>query len=69
MAKRLYSVPFHTHTTDVFEVEASSPAEAAMHATLARQSGSEPTHSHVTKFSIGTVKATIVDDDGPTPAA
>lgn len=62
MAKRTYSVPFHTHTTEIYEVEASSPAEAAMKATLAREAHEAPTHHHVAKFSIGTVKATVVDD-------
>lgn len=61
MAKRTYVVPFHTHTTDLFKVEATSPAEAAMLATERRMNGDEPDHRHVASFKIGTVKSALAD--------
>ena len=61
MAKRLYSVPFHTATTEVYEVLAASPAEAAYFAGVQRSESIAPSHSHTTSFRIGTVKATLPD--------
>lgn len=61
MAKGIYPVPFITETTEIFNVEASSPSEATMKATLAREAGAEPDHRRVTKFKLGTVKRAIVD--------
>lgn len=65
MATRKYSVPFETRTLDIYEVNASSPADAAMKATEARLANVAPTHSRVTKFAIGSVKPTLDTVDEP----
>jgi len=62
MANRKYSVPFTTETIEIFEVEATSPAEAAKIASTRRLVGHAPTHHRVTKFNIGACKPTIEDD-------
>lgn len=69
-----WSVPFITETTDIWEVEAGNKSQATMIATLARQrfvdghdkeSGDTPpnldapTHSHQTKFQLGTIRETV----------
>jgi hypothetical protein len=63
MAKRQkYTVPFITETIEMFEVEAISAAEATMLGVRLKDSGAEATHSRVSKFKIGTVKPTVVED-------
>jgi hypothetical protein len=62
MGKRKYSVPFITETTDIYEVEAQSPAHAAFDAGEQRRAGTPPTHSHATT-RLGTTKLTLE----PTP--
>lgn len=67
-----WSVPFITETTDIWEVEAPNERSAVMEATTKRasylhdtESGHEvkasdkPTHSHMTKFVLGTVRTTV----------
>ena len=69
MALKTYSVPFHTHTIDIFEVEATSGADATMKATTARLAGEKPTHSHVSSFKVETPRTTRADPEGGTQAS
>ena len=57
-----FTVPFITETTELFEVEARSANEATMLATTMRIAGDSPTHSHVSKFKLGVVRTTIIED-------
>lgn len=59
MATRTYSVPFTTVTIDIYEVDATSGADATMKATTARLAGVEPMHSHIAKFTVETPKPTL----------
>jgi len=59
---RRYSVPYITETTDIFEVDAKSGADAVLKAEELRRAGTTPTHSHTSKFAIGSVKPTLTVD-------
>jgi hypothetical protein len=74
MPGKRWSVPFVTETTDIWEVEAPNERSAVMEATTLRsrylfdkEHGNEvskadaPTHSHMTKFVLGTVRPTVLD--------
>lgn len=63
MAKGIYPVPFITETVDIYNVEASSPSEATMKATIAREKGETPSHTRVNKFKLGTVKRAAADPE------
>lgn len=62
MAKRLYTVPIIIETTELWEVEASSPGEAGYLASQQRHDGFDPTHTQLSKFRIGTVKPTVTTE-------
>lgn len=68
--KKQWSVPFITETTEIWEVEANTKQQAQHEATMARaahlfdvehgnESNHVPTHSHVTKFQLGTIRETV----------
>ena len=60
-----FTVPFITETTELWEVEARSANEATMIATTARLAGDDPTHVHVSKFKLGSVRTTLQEPTAP----
>lgn len=75
MAKaQKYNVPFITETTEIWQVEANTKAEATMKATMARErwrndgtqdytSKDAPAHHHVSSFKLGTIAVPVPDPE------
>lgn len=71
-----WSVPFITETVELYHIEAKTKGEAVMLATIKRQrymdalvitaeehESDAPDHSHISKFTLGTIAKAVADPD------
>lgn len=54
-----YSVPVIIETTNIYEVEARNGYEAAAKVGAMQHAGTEPTHTHETKRTMGKILPTV----------